>query len=78
MWPGRAKRLSARLPNSSARAIPSSICARHGTERAEILEARMPYYGNDLLVMSWSAAMVYDTDEGAAPTIQLLEYANTQ
>src|SRR6185369_16462651 len=25
-----------------------------------------------------SAALVYDTNEGAAPTIQLLEYANTQ
>ncbi|HEY1337408.1 MAG TPA: hypothetical protein VGF59_07845 [Bryobacteraceae bacterium] len=47
-------------------------------ERAEILESRMSYYEGDLLVVGWSAALIYDTPEGAAPTIQLLEYANTQ
>ena len=47
-------------------------------EQAEILESRMSYYETDLLVVGWSAALVYDTPEGAAPTIQLLEYANTQ
>ena len=26
----------------------------------------------------WTAALIYDTPEGAEPTIQLLEYANTQ
>ena len=54
-------------------------CARFSaTERAEILESRMSYYETDLLVVGWSAALVYDTPEGSAPTIQLLEYANTQ
>ncbi|HKE21840.1 MAG TPA: hypothetical protein VKB88_05575 [Bryobacteraceae bacterium] len=48
------------------------------SERAEILESRLSYYESDLLVVGWSAALVYDTPEGAAPTIQLLEYANTQ
>jgi hypothetical protein len=48
------------------------------TESAEILESRLSYYETDLLVAGWSAALVYDTPEGAAPTIQLLEYANTQ
>lgn len=47
-------------------------------ERAEILESRLSYYPTDLLVAGWTAALVYDTPEGAAPTIQLLEYANTQ
>jgi hypothetical protein len=48
------------------------------TECAEILESSMSYYESDLVVTGWSAALVYDTPEGAAPTIQLLEYANTQ
>ncbi len=47
-------------------------------ERAEILSAQMSYYESDLLVTGWSASLIYDTPEGAAPTIQLLEYANTQ
>jgi hypothetical protein len=47
-------------------------------ERGEILGARMSYYETDLLVAGWTAALIYDTLEGAASTIQLLEYANTQ
>jgi hypothetical protein len=47
-------------------------------ERAEILESRMSYYETDLLVVGWTAALIFDTPEGAASTIQLLEYANTQ
>ncbi|MGI8991884.1 MAG: hypothetical protein ACR2I2_20170 [Bryobacteraceae bacterium] len=47
-------------------------------EQSEVLQSRMSYYPNDLLVAGWSAALVYDTADGAAPTIQLLEYANSQ
>jgi len=48
------------------------------TERSEVLQSCLSYYPADLLVVGWVAALVYDTPEGAAPTIQLLEYANTQ
>jgi hypothetical protein len=48
------------------------------TERNEALQPSLSYYPGDLLVAGWVAALVYDTPEGAAPTIQLLEYANTQ
>ena len=47
-------------------------------ELHEILDAKMSYYETDLLVVGWSAALLYDTPEGAAPTLQLLEYANSQ
>ena len=47
-------------------------------ERKEVLQASLSYYPSDLLVVGWVGALVYDTAEGAAPTIQLLEYANTQ
>ena len=47
-------------------------------ERQEVLQARISYYPNDLLVVGWSAAFVYDTLAAAGPTFQLLEYANTQ
>jgi hypothetical protein len=47
-------------------------------ERAEALQASMSYYPDDLLVVGWIAALVYDTPEGGVPAIQLLEYANTQ
>jgi hypothetical protein len=47
-------------------------------ERNEALQFSMSYYPDDLLVVGWVAALVYDTREGAAPTMQLLEYANAQ
>jgi hypothetical protein len=47
-------------------------------EREEALKASLSYYPSDLLVVGWVAALVYDTAEGAAPAIQLLEYANAQ
>ncbi len=47
-------------------------------ETEEILGSRMSYYPDDLLVVGWTAAFIHDTAEDAAPTIRLLEYANTQ
>jgi hypothetical protein len=48
------------------------------TEREDALRDCLSYYPSDLLVVGWVAAVIYDTDEGAAPAIQLLEYANAQ
>jgi hypothetical protein len=48
------------------------------SERNEALISSLSYYPHDLMVVGWVAALVYDTAEGAAPAIQLLEYANTQ
>ncbi|HLN04249.1 MAG TPA: hypothetical protein VK335_33490 [Bryobacteraceae bacterium] len=48
------------------------------SEEREVLGSSMSYYPTDLLVVGWMAAFLYDTTEGAAPTVQLLEYANTQ
>jgi hypothetical protein len=47
-------------------------------ERQEILQSRISYYPNDLAVIGWNGAFVYDTAAGAETVIQLLEYANSQ
>ncbi len=47
-------------------------------EQREALQSSLSYYPNDLLVVGWTAALIYDTTAGALPTIELLEYANTQ
>ncbi len=47
-------------------------------ERAEILQSRRSYYPDDLVVIGWTAALVYDTPESALPVMQLLEFANSQ
>jgi len=47
-------------------------------ERNEILQSRISYYPNDLAVIGWNAAFLYDSAAGAETAIQLLEYANSQ
>jgi hypothetical protein len=47
-------------------------------EQNEILQSRISYYPNDLAVIGWNGAFLYDTDSGAETAIQLLEYANSQ
>jgi hypothetical protein len=47
-------------------------------ERNEILQSGISYYPNDLAVIGWNAAFLYDSDTGAETAIQLLEYANSQ
>ena len=47
-------------------------------EQQEILQARISYYPNDLAVVGWNGAFLYDSVSGAEPAIQLLEYANSQ
>lgn len=43
----------------------------------EVLQSAISYYTNDLVVVGWNAAFVYDP-AGAETALQLLEYANTQ
>jgi hypothetical protein len=47
-------------------------------ERKEILQSRISYYPNDLTVIGWNGAFLYDSAAGGETAIQLLEYANSQ
>ncbi|HEY6768795.1 MAG TPA: hypothetical protein VI386_28905 [Candidatus Sulfotelmatobacter sp.] len=47
-------------------------------EKQEILQSRISYYPNDLAVIGWNAAFIYDNEPGAETAIQLLQYANSQ
>src|SRR5215468_8307906 len=47
-------------------------------ERHEVLQSAMSYYPNDLAVLGWNAAFVYDSVAGSETALQLLEYANSQ
>jgi hypothetical protein len=47
-------------------------------ECSEVLHSQISYYPNDLTVIGWNAAFLYDSTAGAETSIQLLEYANSQ
>jgi hypothetical protein len=64
--------------NDIARIVRGEQAELSAGETEEILGSRLSYYPDDLLVVGWTAAFIHDTAEDAVPTIQLLEYANTQ
>jgi hypothetical protein len=43
-----------------------------------VLRHRISYLADDLVVPTWSSALVYDTESGAEATLDILEYANSQ
>jgi hypothetical protein len=47
-------------------------------ERDEVLRHRISYLENDLVVPTWNAAFVYDTEAGVAAATEILEFANSQ
>ena len=74
----RAAELISEHGKDIARIVRGELAELSDEEQREILGSRMSYYPEDLLVVGWTAAFVCDTPEGASPTVQLLEYANTQ
>jgi len=47
-------------------------------ERDEALRVNFAYFDDDLSVIQWDTALVYDRREGAQATLDILEFANTQ
>ena len=82
------------LSNVSGHPPASELLAQHGPQIAQILrgetvllargetedvlQASLSYYPNDVVVVGWNAALVYDTPAGAETSVQILEYANSQ
>jgi hypothetical protein len=48
------------------------------SESNEVLQSHISFYPNDLAVIGWNGAFLYDTAAGAESAVQLLEYANSQ
>ena len=76
--PLTAAQLIAQYSREIGQVIRGETQALSEGEQKEGLASSLSYYPTDMFVAGWAAAIVYDTPEGAAPLIQLLEYANTQ
>jgi hypothetical protein len=61
-----------------AQVVRGDTGALADSECNEVLQSRISYYANDLAVIGWNAAFIYDSTSGAETAIQLLEYANSQ
>src|SRR4029453_2692713 len=47
-------------------------------ERDEVLRHRISYYPTDVVIPTWSSALIYDTAEGAPGVLEILEFVNSQ
>jgi hypothetical protein len=47
-------------------------------ERDEVLRHRLSYFATDVIVPTWNAAFVYDTEAGAHAVLDIIEFANSQ
>jgi hypothetical protein len=73
-----ADELLASYRNQIAQVVRGEMAMLSEGESQEILQSRISYYPNDLAVIGWNAAFLYDTAAGAETAIQLLQYANSQ
>jgi hypothetical protein len=61
-----------------AQIICGEATALAGVEQEDVLQASLSYYPRDLIVIGWNAALIYDTHSGAAMSVEILEYVNSQ
>lgn len=73
-----SERLTAECGEMIARIVRGEPGHLSKGEVSEVLQSSISYYPNDLAVIGWNAAFVYDAAGGGDGTIQLLEYANSQ
>lgn len=67
-----------RYGGALARLILGEVRPLMRSEREEALRVNFAYYEDELTVVHWETAFVYDRTESAAATEDILEFANTQ
>ena len=73
-----ASELIASQGRKIAQVVRGERVALSDGECGEVLHSQISYYAQDLTVIGWNAAFLYDSSLGAQTAIQLLEYANSQ
>lgn len=75
--PMSARRLLAEYGADIAQLIRGEAKCLSPAEQAETLRQQISYFDDDLLVIDWNAALVYD-HEGSTEHIDILEFANCE
>lgn len=76
--PVNAQRLTGELGSALTRLLLFEDRELEAAEQAEALRIAFSYYPDDLAVVQWDAAFVYDRADGAEAVQDILEFANSQ
>lgn len=68
----------AKAGGTIAQLLRAEIEPLSAQQREEVLSQRLSYFAKDLVVPTWSSALVYDTEAGIHAALEILEYANSQ
>lgn len=73
-----AARLTGELAPDLAQLLLSEDRPLIAGEQSEALRVALSYFRDDLTVVQWDAALIYDRPEGAEAILDILEFANSQ
>ena len=76
--PVHSRELTEEFAASLAQLLLFEERALTAAEQNEALRVAFSYFDDDLVVMQWDAALVYDRTEGAEAIMDILEFANSQ
>jgi hypothetical protein len=76
--PTTADSLVAERSDDIARLVRGERHTLSRQERDEIMSNRLSYLADDLVVPTWNAAFVYDTEPGVQAALEIFEFANSQ
>jgi hypothetical protein len=76
--PTTAESLVAERSEEIARLVRGERQALSRQERDDIMSNRLSYLADDLVVPTWNAAFVYDTEPGVQAALEIVEFANSQ
>jgi hypothetical protein len=76
--PTTADALVAEHADEIARLVRGERQALSRQERDDIISNRLSYLADDLVVPTWNAAFVYDTEPGVQAALEIFEFANSQ
>jgi hypothetical protein len=70
--------LASRRGSDIARLLRGERAPLSDSETAEVMAGALSYQPNDLAVIDWNAAFIFDTAAGAEATAEILEFVNSQ
>jgi hypothetical protein len=76
--PMTAEELLARRGEEIALLLRGERHALSRQEQGEILRNNLSYLADDLVIPTWNAAFVYDTEAGSQAALEIFEFANSQ
>ena len=76
--PMTAEELLARRGEEIALLLTGERSALSRQEQGEILRNHLSYLADDLVIPTWNAAFVYDTEAGSQAALEIFEFANSQ